>query len=158
MQIGQYTKEKPKNIAKSFPEIVLSAAEGGVGTEATAVAVIGGTERNSGVEDVGDGLTKQLDETVSVDSDVVDVFAANHERGIVIHIAGMLDEKHGWTYGLGSFLADDVAVEEGLEVIVAVIGNLGWIENGINVGQWAEMSCASLIVDDAYAVFAADGV
>ena len=55
----------------------------------------------------------------------------------------MLNEEQGWTYRrvlscqftVYALVADDIAVEEGLKVVVAVVWNLGWIEDGINVGH-----------------------
>lgn len=55
-------------------------------------------------------------------------------------------------------LADDVAVEKGLEVVVAVVGNLGGIEDGIDIGHRAEMTGTGLVVDDTDTLLTCGGV
>ena len=70
----------------------------------------------------------------------------------------MLDEEQGRRDGLLPMLADYVAVEEGLEVVVAVVGDLGGVEDGIDVGQGTEMTGSGLVVDDTDAFFASGRV
>lgn len=91
-----------------------SFAEGGVGTRAAAVAVVGGGEGKIGTEDIGDGLLEVLNETVGVYRDVADGLSADDKRGVVALGTGMLDEKQRRTHGLSMFLTNDVAIEEGL--------------------------------------------
>ena len=55
-------------------------------------------------------------------------------------------------------LTNDVAVEESLEVIIAVVGNLGGVEDGVDIGHGTEMTGTSLVVDDTDALLAADGI
>ena len=136
----------------------LSAAEDGVGTGTAAVAVVGGGETELGGEDGLGGLLEQGDEAVAVDGDVGDRLSADDERGIVVLGSGVLDEEQGRRDGLLPVLADDVAVEEGLEVVVAVVGDLGGGEDGIDVGQGTEMAGSGLVVDDTDAFFATDGI
>ena len=78
----------------------------------------------------------------------------------------MLDEKqsrtHGrvyrWQFKLCSLLPNDVTIEEGLEVVIAVVGDLGGIEDGIDIGHRTEMTGTGLVVDDTDAFLAADGI
>ena len=55
-------------------------------------------------------------------------------------------------------LADDMAVEKGLEIIVAVVGNLCGIEDSLDVGHGTEMTGTGLVVDDADTFFATDRI
>lgn len=72
-----------------------------------------------------------------MDGDVSDGLLANDEGGIVVFGSSVLDEEYGgrdadacWLKdGAGRFqfdgeVLDDVAVEESLQVVVAVVGNL----------------------------------
>ena len=146
--------------------IGLSATEGSVGTRTAAVVIVGGGEGNIGIEDVVDGLLEEFDKTVGVNGDIGDGLSADDERGVVALGSGMLDEKqsrtHGrvyrWQFKLCSLLPNDVTIEEGLEVVIAVVGNLGGIEDGINIGHRTEMTGPRLVVDDTDALLAADGI
>ena len=138
--------------------IGLPAAEGGVGTRTAAVAVVGGGEGKIGIEDIVDGILEELDETIGVDRDIGDGISADNQRGIVALGSGMLDEKQSRTHRLSMFLTNDVTIEESLEVIVAVVGNLGGIEDSVDIGHRTEMTGTSLVVDDANALLAADGI
>lgn len=131
---------------------ILSDTEGGIGTTAAAVSVVGGGEGKVVIVDVVDGLSEPFDEVLGVCGDVSDGFAADDERGIVALGTGMLDEEQGGAHGLRLIQADDVAVEEGLKVVVAVVGNLGRVEDGVDVGHGPEVAGAGLVVDDADAV------
>jgi len=53
---------------------------------------------------------------------------------------------------------DNVAVEEGLKIVIAVVGDLRRVEDGINIGHGTEMTGTGLVVDDTDALFAADGI
>lgn len=135
-----------------------SYAEGGVGTRTAAVAVVGGDKWEVGIEDIGDGFFEALDEMVGVDGDVADGLSADDERGVVALGSGMLDEKQRRTHGLSMFLTNDVTIEEGLEVVIAVVGNLGRVEDRIDIGHGTEMTGTGLVVDDTDAFLAADGI
>ena len=138
--------------------IDLPAAEGGVGTRTAAVAVVGGGEGKIGIEDIVDGILEELDEAIGVDRDIGDGLSADDQRGIVALGSGMLDEKQSRTHRLGMFLTNDITVEEGLEVIIAVVGNLGGVEDSIDIGHRTEMAGTGLVVDDTNALLAADGI
>ena len=138
--------------------IDLPAAEGSVGTRTAAIAVFGGAEGKIGIEDIVDGILEELDETIGVDRDIGDGISADNQRGIVALGSGMLDEKQSRTHRLSMFLTNDVTIEESLEVIVAVVGNLGGIEDSVDIGHRTEMTGTSLVVDDANALLAADGI
>ena len=115
--------------------IDLPAAEGSVGTRTAAVAVVGGAEGKIGIEDIVDGILEEFDEAIGVDRDIGDRLSADDQRGIVTLGSGMLDEKQSRTHRLGMFLTNDVTVEESLEVIIAVVGNLGGVEDSIDIGH-----------------------
>ena len=70
----------------------------------------------------------------------------------------MLDEEQGGRDGLRGLLRHDVTVEEGLEVVVAVLLNVGRVEDGVDIGQRFQAAGARLVVDHADALFASDGV
>ena len=55
-------------------------------------------------------------------------------------------------------LSDDVAVEECLEVIIAVVGNLCGVEDGFDIGHRTEMTGTGLVVDDADALLTSSEV
>ena len=149
---------KSQAILREEPDFSLSAAEGGVGTGTAAVTVIGGSEAEVGREDGVGSLFKEGDETVTVDGDVGDGITTDDKRGVIAIGSGMLDEEQRWRDGLRLMLADDMAVEEGLEIIVTVVGNLGGIEDGLGVGHGTEMTGTGLVVDDADTFFATDGI
>jgi hypothetical protein len=135
-----------------------SFAEGGVGTGTAAVAVVGGHEAEVGREDGVNRLFEEGDETVAVDGDVGDGLAADDECGVIALGSSMLDEEQQWTHGFCMMLADDMAVEEGLKVVVAVVGNLRGVEDGIDVWHGTEMTNSCLVVDDADTILACGGV
>ena len=79
----------------------------------------------------------------------------------------MLDEEQGGGDGRGignrdsglmRALGDDDAVEEGLEVVVAVVGDIGGIEDGGDIGEVLQSAGACLVIDDADTVLACLGV
>ena len=78
-----------------------------------------------------------------MDGYVGDGFTTDDKRGIIAIGSGMLDEEQRWRYGLRPMLADDMAVEEGLEIIVTVVGNLGGIEDSLDVTQ--EVTSSNLV-------------
>ena len=119
-----------------------------------AVEVVGRRESEVFVEDLAYRLDEQLHVFVGNGGDVAHGFAAQAERGVVVVAAGMLDEEQGGGDGAMRALGDDVAVEEGLEVIVAVIGDVGWIEDGSDVGQGLQSVGTCLVVDHADTVLA----
>ena len=135
-----------------------SFAEGGVGTGTTAVAVVGGHEAEVGREDGVNRLFEEGDKTVAVNGDVGDGLAADDECGVVALGSGMLDDEQQRTHGFRMMLADDMAVEEGLKVVVAVVGNLRGVEDGIDVWHGTEMTSSCLVVDDADTILARDWV
>ena len=149
---------KSQAILREEPDFSLSAAEGGVGTGTAAVTVFGGCEAEIGREDSVGSLFKEGDETVSVDGNVGDGITTDDKRGVIAIGSGMLDEEQRWRDGLRLMLADDMAVEEGLEIVDTVVGNLGGIEDSLNVGHGTEMTGTGLVVDDADTFFATDRI
>ena len=93
-----------------------------------------------------------------MDGNICDRLTADDECGIIAFGTCMLDEKQRRAYWLFPFLADDVAVEEGLEVIIAVVGNLGWVEDCIDVRHGLRTAGTGLVVDYTDALLAADRV
>ena len=66
--------------------------------------------------------------------DVADRLTAELQRWVVVVGTGMLDEEQGRGYRLTGLLAHDVAVDEGLQVVVAVVFDAGGVEDGLYVG------------------------
>ena len=64
----------------------------------------------------------------------------------------MLDEQQGGRDGLAALAADDVGIEDGLQVVVAVVVNLRGVEDGIHVGHGLQPAAARLVVDHADAL------
>ena len=120
---------------------------------AAAVGVVGGDEGAVGVEDVGDDGVEVRHERLGNGGDVVDGLFAQTEGGVVVVAAGMLDEEQAGTDGLAfGGGADDVRVEEGLEIVVAMVLQTFWGEDGIDVGEGFQPVAAGLVVDNADAL------
>ena len=130
----------------------------GVGTAGAAVAVGGGCERIVGIEDLGNLFVQEVDKLGGVGGDVGDGFAAEFQRGVVAFGSSVLDEEQGGGYGLIGGLAHDVAVDEGLQVVVAVVLDVVGVEDGLDVGQVFLAKGTGLVVDDADTVAACLGI
>lgn len=67
---------------------------------------------------------------------------------IIVVGACMLDEEKGWGNGDVLRLApDNMAVEEGLQVIITVFLQILLGKDGIHIGQWFEPATAGFVVD-----------
>ena len=99
-------------------------------------------------------MLQQLHIALGHGADVANGFFAEFEYGVVVVGSGMLDEEQGWADGALGFAGHDVAVEEGLEIVVAVFLDVGGVEDGVDIGQGFQAARASLIVYDSDEVFA----
>lgn len=61
----------------------------------------------------------------------------------------LYEEQRRGNGGGGLAAAHDVGIEQGLQVVVAVVVDAGGVEDGIQVGQGLEVAAARLVVDDA---------
>ena len=134
---------------------------------AAALAVVGRYEGTVRSEDVGDNGIDMRHEGLGNDRDVVDGLFGETEGGVVVVNACMLDEKQRRAYlvirtvhfQLSTLhrLADDITVEEGLEVVVAMVFQTLWVEDGIDISERLQTAAACLVVDDADALLAVGG-
>ena len=86
--------------------------------------------------------------------DVANGFLAEFEHWVVVVGTGMLDEEQGRAYGSLGLAGHDVAVEEGLEVVVAVFLDVGGVEDGVDIGQGFQAAGTGLIVYDSDVILA----
>ena len=86
--------------------------------------------------------------------DVADRLSAELQRWVVVVGTGMLDEEQGRGYWLTGFLAHNVAVDEGLQVVVAVVFDAGGVEDGLYVGEILLSATTGFIVNYADTLFA----
>ena len=103
------------------------------------------------IEDLAVFFLEQQHETVGLCGNVGDGLTGECQRRIVVIRAGMLDKEQGRGYRQIGFAADDMAVEEGLQVIVAMTGDVGGVENGIDVRKVFLSMESRFIVNHAYA-------
>ena len=118
------------------------------GAGIAAGMIVGGEEGLVGGEDLGQEEVEVVEELVLHCGDVGDGCFTEDEGGVVILRAGVLDEQQ--TGGDGAhplFLIYD-SIEEGLEVVVAVVADVGGVENGSDIGEGLGMVVAGLVVDD----------
>lgn len=103
-----------------------------------ASAAVGrGCEGEVGVEHLADHLAEQLGEALLVAGHIVDGVSAELQDGVVVVGSGMLYEEQGWGYWRCRVLrAHYAAIEEGLQIVVAVVGQALLLENGVYIGQW----------------------
>ena len=60
----------------------------------------------------------------------------------------MLDEEQGRRHRIVGLEPDNMAIEEGLQVIIAMVFQILLIEDGIDIGKGLESSTACFVVDD----------
>ena len=66
----------------------------------------------------------------------------------------MLNEQQTGRYRLWRLLTYNVTIEESLQIVVAVIGNVGCIKDGIHICQILVLTGSGFVVDDADAILA----
>ena len=134
---------------------------------AAALAVGGGHKDAVGGKDVGDDGIDMRHEGLCNDRNVVDGLFGETEGGVVVVTPRVLYEKQRRTYlviitayfQLPTLdrLADDMTVEEGLQIIVAMILQTLRVEYGIDISKRLQTAAACLVVDDADALSAIRG-
>ena len=93
-----------------------------------------------------------------MDDDIGDGVTTDDKRRVVALGGGMLDKEYSGADGLLVLLADDVAVEEGLKIVVTMVGYLSGVEDGFDVWHWLQTTGTGLVVDHPYALLSAGSV
>ena len=117
------------------------------GAGIAAGAIIGREEGLVGVVDLGKELVEVAEELVLHCGDVGDWRLAEDKGGVIVVSAGMLDEQQT---GAHRYIRTvyHTSVEEGLEVVVTVMADVGGVEDGGDVGEGSWTVVAGFVVDD----------
>ena len=121
------------------------------------MAVGGGREGRGRVEHLADGGGELFTKAQSVGLYIIDALVAEAEDGVVAFGSCMLNEEEcrtDWQLSGIKFCrgAHDATVEEGLQVVVAVLGQALLCEYVIDGIERGEPLAASLVVDDTDAL------
>ena len=119
-------------------------AQGTIRTMLADALVGSGLKSFVGREHARHGLHQQLIEPLAIRSNVENGLFAETQCGVIVLGCSMLDEEQGgrdgkveggrWKMEGGRWKeADDVGIDEGLQIIVAVIVNLFWGKDGIDI-------------------------
>ena len=118
------------------------------GAGIAAGMIVGGEEGLVGGEDLGQEEVEVVEELVLHCGDVGDGCLSEDEGGVVVVGACVLDEQQTGRDGICCLPHIYDGIEEGLEVVVAMISYIGGVEDRGDIGERLRMIVAGLVVDD----------